>query len=132
MPSNRQFLTDLGLELAYFSGMAWLSGPRSGGAGVILRFERVRPLREARFQPLRSREITPRFLDSAITALKRWKFDIVSMDEVTFNNKADRDKHWDAFGKDEQWKALTSNTEYSNNVSHADMIFLHPTEYSDF
>jgi peptidoglycan/xylan/chitin deacetylase (PgdA/CDA1 family) len=82
LPSNRQFLTDLGLELAYFSGVAWLSGPRSGGAGVILRFERVRPLREARFQPLRSREITPRFLDSAITALKRWKFDIVSMDEV--------------------------------------------------
>jgi peptidoglycan/xylan/chitin deacetylase (PgdA/CDA1 family) len=82
LPSNRQFLTDLGLELAYFSGAAWLSGRRSGGAGVILRFERVRPPHEARFQPLRSREITPRFLDSAITALKRWKFDIVSMDEV--------------------------------------------------
>src|SRR6202021_320482 len=58
------------------------SGRRSGGAGVILRFERVRPLREGRFQPLRACEITPRFLDSAIAALKRWKFDIVSMDEV--------------------------------------------------
>jgi peptidoglycan/xylan/chitin deacetylase (PgdA/CDA1 family) len=82
LPSNRGFLGDLGLELAYFSGVAWLSGRRSGGAGVILRFERVRPPREARFQPLRSREITPRFLDSTIAALKRWKFDIVSMDEV--------------------------------------------------
>jgi peptidoglycan/xylan/chitin deacetylase (PgdA/CDA1 family) len=82
LPPNNGFLTDLGLKLAYFSGVAWLSGRRSGGAGVILRFERVRPLREARFQPLRSREITPRFLDSTITALKRWKFDIVSMDEV--------------------------------------------------
>jgi hypothetical protein len=51
---------------------------------------------------------------------------------TTFNDKADRDKHWDAFGKDEQWKTLTSNPEYSNNVSHVDMIFLHPTEYSDF
>ena len=80
--SKTGFLANLGLELAYFSGVAWLGGRRSGGAGVILRFERVRPPREARFQPLRSREITPRFLDSTITALKRWKFDIVSMDEV--------------------------------------------------
>jgi hypothetical protein len=51
---------------------------------------------------------------------------------TTFNSKADRDKHWDTFGKDPQWKTLTANDEYKNNVSHADMIFLHPTEYSDF
>jgi len=42
----------------------------------------VRPRKLARFQPLKSHEITPRFLDRAIRALKRWKFDIVSMDEV--------------------------------------------------
>jgi peptidoglycan/xylan/chitin deacetylase (PgdA/CDA1 family) len=59
-----------------------VSGRRAGGAGVILRFERVRPRRDAGFQPLRSREITPKFLDAAIGALKRWKFDIVSMDEA--------------------------------------------------
>src|ERR1700684_1995023 len=55
---------------------------RSGGAGAVLRFERVRPRRAGRFQPLKSREITPQFLDRTIGALKRWKFDIVSMDEV--------------------------------------------------
>ena len=55
---------------------------RTGGAGVILRFERVRPRRSVRFQPLKSHEITPGFLDRTIRALKRWKFDIVSMDEV--------------------------------------------------
>jgi len=55
---------------------------RTGGAGVILRFERVRPRRAVRFQPLKSREITPGFLDRTIRALKRWKFDIVSMEEV--------------------------------------------------
>jgi peptidoglycan/xylan/chitin deacetylase (PgdA/CDA1 family) len=82
LPSNIKFLTELGLELAYFSGFAWLRGSSTGGAGVILRFERVRPPRDVRFQPLRSREITPRFLDRTIAALKRWKFDIVSMDEV--------------------------------------------------
>ena len=82
MPSDNRLLTSLRLELAYFSGSAWLRGRRIGGAGIVLRFERVRPPRAARFQPLRSREITPRFLDRTIRALKRWKFDIVSMDEV--------------------------------------------------
>jgi peptidoglycan/xylan/chitin deacetylase (PgdA/CDA1 family) len=82
VPSDNRLLTSLRLELAYFSGSAWLRGRRIGGAGIVLRFERVRPPRAARFQPLRSREITPRFLDRTIRALKRWKFDIVSMDEV--------------------------------------------------
>jgi peptidoglycan/xylan/chitin deacetylase (PgdA/CDA1 family) len=82
VPSDNRLLTSLRLELAYFSGSGWLRGRRIGGAGVVLRFERVRPPHAARFQPLRSREITPRFLDRTIRALKRWKFDIVSMDEV--------------------------------------------------
>jgi peptidoglycan/xylan/chitin deacetylase (PgdA/CDA1 family) len=54
----------------------------SGGAGAILRFQRVRPPRRASFQPLLDDEITPRFLDLAIRALRRWKYDIVNMDEV--------------------------------------------------
>ncbi len=82
MPSDNRFLTGLKLELAYFGGVPWLRGRKAGGAGVILRFERVRPRRSQRFQPLKSREITPQFLDRAIRALKRWKYDIVSMDEV--------------------------------------------------
>ncbi|MEO6839596.1 MAG: polysaccharide deacetylase family protein [Bradyrhizobium sp.] len=82
MPSDIGFLTRARLELAYFSGYARIVQRNSGGAGVILRFERVRPPRRARFQPLKSREITPDFLDRTIRALKRWKFDIVSLDEV--------------------------------------------------
>lgn len=81
LSSENPFLTGLRLELAWFTGRHWLSG-RSGGAGVVLRFERVRPRRAGRFQPLRSQEITPKFLDRTIRALQRWKFDIVSMDEV--------------------------------------------------
>jgi peptidoglycan/xylan/chitin deacetylase (PgdA/CDA1 family) len=72
----------LGVRLAYFSGYARLVERRSGGAGVILRFERVRSARSDAFQPRRTHEITPDFLDRTIHALKRWKFDIVSMDEV--------------------------------------------------
>jgi peptidoglycan/xylan/chitin deacetylase (PgdA/CDA1 family) len=72
----------LGLQFAYFSGYARLMERRSGGAGAVLRFERVRPARSAAFQPRRAHEITPDFLDRTIGALKRWKFDIVSLDEV--------------------------------------------------
>jgi peptidoglycan/xylan/chitin deacetylase (PgdA/CDA1 family) len=79
LPSDNILSTSLGLELAYFSGRAWMSGR---GAGVILRFQRVRPRRAGHFQPLRSSEITPRFLDRMLRALKRWKYDIVDMDEV--------------------------------------------------
>jgi len=83
LPSDIRFLNNLRLELAYFSGVPWLRGRRAGGAGVVLRFERVRPRRGDRFQPLKRREITPKFLDRTIRALKRWKYDIVPLDEVS-------------------------------------------------
>jgi peptidoglycan/xylan/chitin deacetylase (PgdA/CDA1 family) len=70
------------MELAYFSGYARLTQRRTGGAGVVLRFERVRARQHRMFQPLKANEITPQFLDRAIRALKRWKYDIVSIDEV--------------------------------------------------
>jgi hypothetical protein len=70
LPSDNLFLKSLGLELAYFSGCALLMQRRSGRAGVILRFERVRPRRTARFQPLKACEITPEFLDRTIGALR--------------------------------------------------------------
>jgi peptidoglycan/xylan/chitin deacetylase (PgdA/CDA1 family) len=82
LPSGNQFLSDLRLQLAYFSGYAHLMERRTGGAGAILRFERVRPARGTAFQPRQVHEITPSFLDRTIRALKRWKFDIVGMDEV--------------------------------------------------
>src|ERR1700761_2029046 len=81
LPSDYRTLTSLKLELAYFSGRVWQSR-EIGGAGVILRFERVRPRRQARFQPFAAGEITPKFLDRTIRALKRWKYDFVTMDEV--------------------------------------------------
>lgn len=70
------------MELAYFSGYARLKQRHTGGAGVILRFERVRQRPSQPFQPHRAGEITPQFLDCMIRALKRWKFDLVGIDEV--------------------------------------------------
>ena len=81
MPSGIGLVTRAKLELAYFSGYAMAMQSR-GGAGVILRFARVRPRHTGRFQPLRSDEITQQFLDRVIHALKRWNLDIVSIDEV--------------------------------------------------
>jgi len=79
--SDHHFLTRLKLELGYFTGRAW-QNREVGGAGVILRFARVLPRRSGQFQPLKADEITPRFLDRTIRALKRWKYEFVTMDEV--------------------------------------------------
>lgn len=75
-------MADAALELAYFSGAARIGERYKGGAGVILKFEHVRPPRTEPFQPLRSREISPEFLDRAIKALKNWQFDFLSIDQV--------------------------------------------------
>ncbi|WP_371423660.1 polysaccharide deacetylase family protein [Tardiphaga sp.] len=72
----------LRFEAAYLGGLHRLLERTHGGAGIILKFERVRPPRQDAFQPLRSHEITPGFLDRAIRALKRWPLDIVGMDEA--------------------------------------------------
>jgi peptidoglycan/xylan/chitin deacetylase (PgdA/CDA1 family) len=77
--ASDRWLERLRLELAWFTGQPLL---RSRGAGAILRFERVRPRRSDAFQALRETEITPQFLDRAVRALKRWKYDFLGMDEV--------------------------------------------------
>jgi len=51
---------------------------------------------------------------------------------TTFENKQDRDKHWDTFSNDPEWKTLVAKAEYQHNVSKADILFLHPAAYSDF
>ena len=81
MSSDSHLLARLHLELAYFAGRAWQSR-EIGGAGAILRFKRVIPRRGGLFQPHRANEITPKFLDRTVRALKRWKYDFVTMDEV--------------------------------------------------
>jgi len=80
--SDNSLLKSLRLELAYLTGLSWLGRRSARGAGAILRFQRVRPFRDARFQPLKTGEITPEFLDRTIRALKRWNYDIVGIEEV--------------------------------------------------
>ncbi len=50
---------------------------------------------------------------------------------TTFSNMASREEHWNAFKNNPDWKRISSAKEYQKNVSHADILFLHPTDYSD-
>lgn len=51
---------------------------------------------------------------------------------TSFENMADREAHWKSFGEHPFWKKLSSMPEYQNNVSHIDITFLRPLDYSDF
>jgi peptidoglycan/xylan/chitin deacetylase (PgdA/CDA1 family) len=75
-------LRGLKLDLAWLGGLHHLMAPLHGGAGAILKFERVRPSRRGAFQPLRSREITPGGLDALLRKLPRWNYEVVGIDEV--------------------------------------------------
>jgi len=80
-----------------------------------------------------------------ISIFKRLNFNAIFYSEVvagakmpnlmymtSFENREDRDSHWKSFGIDSAWKKLSSMPEYQNNVSHIDISFLYPTDYSDF
>ena len=51
---------------------------------------------------------------------------------TTFENKAERDLHWDTFRNDPEWKVLSAKPEYQHTVSKNDTLFLYPTDYSDY
>lgn len=50
---------------------------------------------------------------------------------TSFDNLASRDQHWKTFGDDPSWKQLAAAPEYQHNVSHVDIVLLHPAPYSD-
>jgi peptidoglycan/xylan/chitin deacetylase (PgdA/CDA1 family) len=108
----KRALARLGLELGYFTGIARILARRTGGLGVILRFERVRPRLAGGFQPLRSHEITPEFLERTLKALKRWRFDIVSIGEVVERLRAPAAHR-------RRFVCLTFDGGYSDFLSHA-------------
>lgn len=51
---------------------------------------------------------------------------------TSFENMEDRNVHWKNFVDDPHWKRLVAMPEYQNNISHMDIIFLRPADYSDF
>jgi hypothetical protein len=82
---------------------------------------------------------------SEITIFKQLNFNAVFYAEVlsgsrmpnlmyltTFNNKADRDAHWQAFTAAPAWTTLKALPEYQHNTSKSDILFLYPVHYSDY
>jgi hypothetical protein len=51
---------------------------------------------------------------------------------TTFSDQDNRDAHWKMFVDAPEWKAMSSMPKYQNNVSHIDIMYLYPTEYSDY
>lgn len=51
---------------------------------------------------------------------------------TSFENRKERDAHWQAFRVDAEWKILSAKPEYQNNVSRNEQILTRPAEYSDF
>jgi hypothetical protein len=52
---------------------------------------------------------------------------------VVFENAATREEHWKAFGNSKEWKTISTDPKYRNNisVSHIESILMHRTSYSD-
>ncbi len=80
-----------------------------------------------------------------IALFKRLNFNAVFYGEVlvgshmpnlmymtTFENKTERDRLWDVFRNDPEWKTLSAKPEYQHTVSKNDTLFLYPTDYSDY
>ncbi|GAA4807552.1 NIPSNAP family protein [Litoribaculum gwangyangense] len=51
---------------------------------------------------------------------------------TTFENQVSREEHWKAFRESAKWNELKAMEKYQNNVSHIDIMFLYPTDYSDY
>jgi peptidoglycan/xylan/chitin deacetylase (PgdA/CDA1 family) len=82
LPALKKTIIRTGLETLYFSGAHHFMRPFVGGIGAILTLHHVRPPRLDRFQPNRLLEVTPAFFEDVLRALRRSRFDLVSLDEM--------------------------------------------------
>ena len=112
-----------------------------------LRSERVYELRsyESATEPIYKAKVDMFNAGGEINLFKQLGFNAVFYGEVlsgakmpnlmymtTFANQESRDAHWKSFSESEEWKKMSNLDCYKNTVSHMDILFLNPTEYSDY
>jgi peptidoglycan/xylan/chitin deacetylase (PgdA/CDA1 family) len=100
----------LGLSALGATGAARLAGPWTRGAGAILMFHHVRPYVPRDFEPNRILEITPGFLDEAITRAKARRYDVIPLGDVPARLRDPRGG---------RFIALTFDDGYRDNLVHA-------------
>ena len=130
------------IVLKAFSGHPVISEPKLTGP----RNERVYELRsyEGATEKLYRKKVDMFVKGDEIGIFRSLKFNAIFYGEVlagtampnlmyltSFDNKQSRDEHWKAFGEHPNWKKLVGDKQYDNTVSHIDITFLYPTEYSD-
>lgn len=82
MLAVKQRLKHVLIETARLSGLPRLFTPTFGGVGAIMALHRVRPASKEPFQPNKTLEVTPAFLDQTLTRLREHEIDIVSLDQM--------------------------------------------------
>ena len=82
---------------------------------AILALHRVRPYHKAAFEPNRSLEITPEFLDQTIRQVMDLGFEIVSLDEAYRRLKEDSGNR--------RFVSFTLDDGYADNYQHAAPVF---------
>jgi hypothetical protein len=51
---------------------------------------------------------------------------------TVFNNKTEREEHWNKFAGTSEWKAIVSKNEFQHNLNNASKWFLQAAQYADF
>jgi peptidoglycan/xylan/chitin deacetylase (PgdA/CDA1 family) len=82
MSNLKKSLIRAAFEALYFSGAHRMLSPLCRGVGAIFMLHHVRPPRFDRFQPNRTLEIAPGFLEAVVTMLRDADVDLVSLDEM--------------------------------------------------
>ena len=114
--SNRNVrILRAGLNALYHTGAHKILEPVARGVGVIFMLHRVVPGAPRAFSPNRILQITPEFLDSTLTAVRREGFDIVSLDEA--HSRMREGNHERPFA------VFTLDDGYRDNRDHALPVF---------
>ena len=101
-----------GFSMLGATGLHRLAAPRLRGLGAVLMMHHVRPYEPRGFEPNRMLEITPDFLDAALTRLERLGYRIVSLEAALSELRGDRAART-------PFAVLTFDDGYRDNLVHA-------------